>query len=333
MKFQIGIIGCGLIGKKRLMNLGKYGRVTSLCDKKLYKAKKLSKNIKYKLDLYTNWKSLIDKSSSEIIIISTIHSELSKILIYCIKKNKHVLVEKPGAINPKELLIAQNLLRKKNLVVHVGYNHRFHSSILKALEILKRNVIGELMYIKSSYGHGGRLNYEKEWRMKPKISGGGELIDQGSHIIDLSNLFLGDPIKFNSKLTTSFWKTSVDDNAFLILTYKKNKIAFLHASCSEWKNYFEFQIYGKKGKIFISGKGGSYGEEKLILYKMKKKMGMPSIKKYIFNEKKNNSWENEMNNFYSRIIKKEYSNNLETSYKNLKLIKKIYRSNNYDNCS
>ena len=101
-----------------------------------------------------------------------------------------MLVEKPGAINPNKLLKAKNLLKNKNLVVHVGYNHRFHGSILKAQQILKRNVIGELMYIKSSYGHGGRLNYEKEWRMNPKISGGGELIDQGSHIIDLSNLIL-----------------------------------------------------------------------------------------------------------------------------------------------
>jgi len=333
MKFQVGLIGCGLIGKKRLINIGKYGKIVSLCDKNFYKAKKLATNVKEKIELYNNWKNLIDKSSSEIIIISTIHSELSKILIYCIKKNKHVLVEKPGAIDPNQLLRATKLLKNKNLLIHVGYNHRFHNSILKAQEILKKNIIGDLMYIKSSYGHGGRLNYEKEWRMNPKISGGGELIDQGSHIIDLSNLILGDPIKVNSKLTTSFWKTKVDDNAFLILTYKKNKIAFLHASCSEWKNFFEFQIYGKKGKILISGKGGSYGQERLILYKMKKKMGKPSVKEYIFNENNNNSWEKEINNFYKRIKKKNFSNNLESSYKNLKLIKKIYKLNNYDNCS
>ena len=333
MKFQVGLIGCGLIGKKRLINIGKYGKIVSLCDKNFYKAKKLSTHVKEKIELYNNWKNLIDKSSSEIIIISTIHSELSKILIYCIKKNKHVLVEKPGAIDPNQLLRATKLLKNKNLLIHVGYNHRFHNSILKAQEILKKNIIGDLMYIKSSYGHGGRLNYEKEWRMNPKISGGGELIDQGSHIIDLSNLILGDPIKVNSKLTTSFWKTKVDDNAFLILTYKKNKIAFLHASCSEWKNFFEFQIYGKKGKILISGKGGSYGQEKLILYKMKKKMGKPSVKEYFFNEDNNNSWEKEINNFYKRIKEKNFSNNLESSYKNLKLIKKIYKLNNYDNCS
>jgi predicted dehydrogenase len=333
MKFQVGLIGCGLIGKKRLINIGKYGRIVSLCDKDFYKAKKLATNVKEKIELYNNWKNLIDKSSSEIIIISTIHSELSKILIYCIKKNKHVLVEKPGAIDPNQLLRATKLLKNKNLLIHVGYNHRFHNSILKAQEILKKNIIGDLMYIKSSYGHGGRLNYEKEWRMDPKISGGGELIDQGSHIIDLSNLILGDPIKVNSKLTTSFWKTKVDDNAFLILTYKKNKIAFLHASCSEWKNFFEFQIYGKKGKILISGKGGSYGQERLILYKMKKKMGKPSVKEYIFNENNSNSWEKEINNFYKQIKKKNFSNNLESSYKNLKLIKKIYKLNNYDNCS
>ena len=86
MKFQVGLIGCGLIGKKRLINIGKYGKIVSLCDKNFYKAKKLATNVKEKIELYNNWKNLIDKSSSEIIIISTIHSELSKILIYCIKK-------------------------------------------------------------------------------------------------------------------------------------------------------------------------------------------------------------------------------------------------------
>ena len=333
MKFKIGIIGCGLIGKKRFINLGKFGKVVSLCDNKLSRAKTLSKLTNQKVSLYKNWKNLVNEGNCEIIIISTIHSELSKILIYCINKNKHVLVEKPGAINPKELLKADNILKRKKLVVHVGYNHRFHGSILKAQELLKKNIIGELMYIKSSYGHGGRLNYEKEWRMNPRISGGGELLDQGSHIIDLSNLILGDPIKYKTKLTTSFWNTTVDDNAFLILIYKKNKLAFLHASCSEWKNYFEFQIYGKKGKILISGKGGSYGREKLILYKMKKKMGKPSVKEFYFNDKRNNSWKNEISDFYKKIIQKNYSNNLESAYKNLKLIKKIYKLNNYDNCS
>ena len=333
MKFKVGIIGCGLIGKKRFKNIGNYGYVTSLCDKNIHKAKKLAKDTKNKILIYDKWRNLIDKNNADIIIISTVHSELAKILLYCIKKNKHVLVEKPGAINPGDLLKAKNLLIKKKLVVHVGYNHRFLNSILKALEILKKKTIGDLMYIKSSYGHGGRLNYEKEWRMKPSISGGGELIDQGSHIIDLSNLILGDPKKLSTKLTTSFWKTKVDDNAFLTLIYKNNKIAFLHASCSEWKNNFEFQIYGKKGKIFISGKGGSYGNEKLILYKIKKKMGKPSEKYFYFNEKKSNSWKNEINYFYDLIIKKKFSNNLNSSYKTLKFIKNIYKSNNYDNCS
>ena len=110
MKFKVGIIGCGLIGKKRFKNIGNYGYVTSLCDKNIHKAKKLAKDTKNKILIYDKWRNLIDKNNADIIIISTVHSELAKILLYCIKKNKHVLVEKPGAINPGDLLKAKNLL-------------------------------------------------------------------------------------------------------------------------------------------------------------------------------------------------------------------------------
>ena len=332
MKYLIGIIGCGLIGSKRYKNVGELGKVEAVSDNNKRSAQKLIKNkdIRY----YKDWKKILEIKKINIVIIATYHNNLSKILIESLKKNKNVLVEKPGAVNSLDLKKAIKIAKQKKLVVKVGYNHRYHQSIIKSRELIERGVIGELMYIKASYGHGGRIGYEKEWRMNPKISGGGELLDQGSHLIDLSKMYLGKIINHKSILTTSFWKTKVDDNSFLILKFKNNKVAFLHASCSEWKNCFVLEIYGKKGKIKIDGKGGSYGKEKVTLYKMKKKMGKPSIIKIKIKNRNDNSWKNEINDFYLDLKRKNYKNyDLLNSIETLNIIKKIYKENKYDNCT
>ena len=332
MKFNIGIIGCGLIGSKRFRNIGKLGNIVAVSDKNINNAKSLVLN--KKIAIYKNWQDLLKIKMIDSVIIATYHDQLSNILIHSLKNNKNVLVEKPGSIKTKDLAEAIKISKQKKLVVKVGYNHRYHQSIIKSKEIIDNNTIGELMYLKASYGHGGRVGYEKEWRMNHKVSGGGELLDQGSHLIDLAKMYLGKIKQQKSMLTTSYWKTNVDDNAFLILKFFNKKIAFIHASCTEWKNCFVMEIYGKKGKIKIEGKGGSYGREKITLYKMKKQMGKPNISKIKIKNKTDRSWKNEINAFYDDIINNNYQNkDLKNSLETLKIIKNIYKDNNYDNCS
>ena len=160
MTINIGIIGCGLIGEKRFKNVGTQGKILAVSDKDIKSAKKLVKNKKIKI--FKNWKKLIEMKELEAIIIATYHNQLSKILIECLKNNKHSLVEKPGAIDPNQLKEAFKIAKVKKLLVKVGYNHRYHEAIIKSKELIKKNKIGELMYIKASYGHGGRVGYEKE---------------------------------------------------------------------------------------------------------------------------------------------------------------------------
>ena len=117
------------------------------------------------------------------------------------------------------------------------------------------------MFIRGQYGHGGRKGYDKEWRSKFKLSGGGELIDQGTHLIDLSRCLLGEFKKIQADLKTYFWKMKVEDNCFLTLTNKHGNIAFLQASCTEWKIHLTLKYMEKKGKLQIEGLGGSYGTE------------------------------------------------------------------------
>ena len=93
------------------------------------------------------------------------------------------------------------------------------------------------------------LTMKKNERADPNISGGGELIDQGPHLIDLASWFFNEKFShIEGYATNYFWQMPVDDNCFMNLRTKTNKTAFLHVSCTEWKNLFSFEIYGKKWK-------------------------------------------------------------------------------------
>ena len=323
IKFKVGIIGCGLIGFKRAKFLGSHAKLIACADTNVNNLKKISSNKNIKR--FTNWKDLLKIKAIDIVIIATPHNQLSKIVVGAYKYKKHILVEKPGAKNFNEIKKIISIVKNKKIKIRVGYNHRYHPSILKAKSLVDSGALGDLLYIRGRYGHGGRLGYEKEWRAKKLLSGGGELLDQGSHLIDLSRLFLGEFIKVNGVTKTYFWNMSVEDNAFLTLETGNNKIAFLHASWTEWKNKFSFEIFGKKGKLNISGKGGSYGPEKLTFYKMSKKMLKPSEKKWHFNSK-DVSWKNEINELYKDIKHNRMPNcNINDAYQTLKLINQIYK--------
>ena len=320
---NIGIIGCGLIGNKRARAIAK---------KNIYGCYDINKNLssnfshKFNCKSFENPNKLIEDKNIDIIFICTYHNSLFKYALKCLHENKHIFIEKPGGKNLKELLLLQGEIKKKKFLhVHIGFNHRFHPSIEKAKQIIKKTNLGKLMYIRANYGHGARLNYNKEWRMLKPISGGGELIDQGSHIIDLSRYFMGNLVLKNCFLNNFFWKSKVEDNAFLLLSDKQsNKVAYLHCSCTEWKNKFLFEIFFEKGKIEINGLGGSYGVETLILYKMKKQMGKPKVKKWKFNHK-DYSWMKEINYFLKNIRRNLKSeSNILNAVENMKIIEECY---------
>ena len=183
--FKVGIVGCGLIGNKRAKALGQNGVLTACSDIDIIKANSLSKITGAKV--YSNWYELVSSKEVEIVIIATRHDCLAEITIAAAEHGKHILVEKPGAKNVSELKKIISVAKKNSVKIHVGFNHRFHNSLRKAKEIIDTGILGNLMFIRGRYGHGGRLGYEKEWRANPKLSGGGELIDQGTHLIDLSH--------------------------------------------------------------------------------------------------------------------------------------------------
>ena len=276
--------------------------------------------------MYENWNDILRIKNLDAVFIATYHTIQHKIIEKFAEKNINIFCEKPGGTSHLKIIKLINKFKKKKILIKFGYNHRYHPAFVLAKNLTKKKIFGNILYIRAVYGHGGRKNYHKEWRFKKKLSGGGELIDKGSHLIDLCRVFLGELELHSSFLKNYFWKTKLEDNCFFTLRNKKKQLCFLHASSTEWKNKFLFEIFCKHGKIEISGLGKSYGKETLTLYKMSKKMGIPQKKVYSFSLKNtNNSWKIELDDFYSSIISKKKCNpNLYDVYENLKIINEIY---------
>ncbi len=329
--FGVGIIGCGLIGQKRANSLGSGGKLVACADIEINRAKSLANRFNAKA--FSDWQDLIALNEVDIVIVSTLHDSLAEITLAAVILDKNVLVEKPAARNSAELEPILMALTEGNAKVHVGFNHRYHRALRKAKELVLSGVLGELMFIRARYGHGARLGYDKEWRADPKLSGGGELIDQGPHLIDLSRWFLGNFSEIDGFAHTYYWNMPVDDNGFMLLKTPKKQTAFLHVSCSEWKNLFSMEIYGRHGKLDISGLGGSYGLEKLTYYKMLPEMGPPETTSWEY-PMGDDSWAVEMAEFYEDIVlDRTPSAGLDDAYQALKVIEKIYKDSGYDHCA
>ena len=324
----VGVIGCGLIGTKRVAAMGEVGQLVACTDHEVAKAQRIAKS---QTEVVSTWQELLNLQSVEAVVIATQHDSLATITQKAIAAGKHVLVEKPAARSHRELLPVLELSKHTSAIVRVGFNHRYHRALQKAKQLLKDEVLGELMFLRGRYGHGGRLGYDQEWRADVTKSGGGELIDQGPHLIDLSRWILQEEFsEIQGFAQTCFWEMPVDDNAFLLLRTSSGQAAFLHASCTEWKNTFSFELYGQQGKLQIDGIGGSYGVERLTWYRMLPQMGPPETMAWEY-PMLDNSWDAEMEAFYQDIsLNRQPEPGLRDAVAVLDVVAKIYERSGYD---
>ncbi len=241
------IIGCGQIGHKRAAAL-RGCAITVCCDIRQDRAEELAAKFPGVWPT-TDWQAVVRRDDVDFVIVATPHDMLAPVAAAAAAAGKHVLVEKPGARCVAELDPVAETARRHGALVRVGFNHRYHRAFRKAREIFESGALGQMMFIRGRYGHGGRPGYEKEWRAAPERSGGGELIDQGAHLIDLSRWFLGDFTSVQGLAPTYVWSMPVEDNGFLLLETAGGQVAFLHASWTEWKNLFSFEIAGRAGKL------------------------------------------------------------------------------------
>ena len=328
MTLGVAIVGCGLVGTKRAQALSG-AKLVACVDLDKPRAERLAAAAPA-AQATQDWRTAVNNPSVAVVVIAVPNDALAPIALDAIRAGKHVLLEKPGARRAAELAPVIEAARAAGVRVRVGFNHRYHPALLKAAQLVRDGALGDLMFLRGRYGHGGRIGYDREWRANPEKSGGGELIDQGVHLIDLARCFLGEFEHVSGFAHTYYWDMPVDDNAFMLLRTREQRAAFLHVSCTEWKNLFSLEIYGKGGKLQVDGLGGSYGVERLTHYRMLPQMGPPETASWEY-PAGDHSWAVEFEEFMEDIrLRREPAASLEDARKALEIVERIYRQGAHD---
>ncbi len=293
---RVAIVGCGLIGAKRAQALGPTDELLGCYDIDRDAARRLA--TQHGCQACASLGELLDLGA-DVVIIATVHDRLAALAREALLSGAHVLVEKPAGISSAEIDRLIECQRASGRLVKVGFNHRFHAGLARAVGEVHSGRYGELMQIRARYGHGGRPGYDREWRCDPARSGGGELVDQGMHLLDLSNWLAGALPLHCALLRTQFWDTPVEDNAALILGEPQTRSApwaILHVSWTEWKNIFSLEVFCRTAKIQVDGLGRSYGAQRLTIYRMGPELGPPQIEEIEYPDE-DGSWTAEWEHF------------------------------------
>jgi len=273
-EIKIAVVGLGGMGRR-------WAKVADSCPESCLKLiidsdRKRADEVEnyWKCDFSSDLRK-ISSSDIDAVVVATPNVFLAPITKLALQSGKHVLCEKPAGINSNEIKENINLIYENpKLVYMVGFNHRFHPALARAKQLIAENFVGEIHFIRSVYGHGGRNGYENEWRNKLELAGGGELLDQGVHLIDLAFWFLENSFeKITGILTKNFWSETLEDNVFLLLQTSSKATISLHASWTQWQKKFLWEIYGQSGYIIVEGLGGNYGLETLRFCKKKSANG------------------------------------------------------------
>lgn len=276
MTLRVAIVGAGLIGGKRAAALGADDLLVGVHDVTPDRSQAFAE--RWGCAAYPTL-ALLLAERPDVVIVATTHDALSHISCAALDAGAHVLVEKPAGLSVADIDAISQASAAAGRLVKVGFNHRFHPCIARAISDARSGDFGRIMFMRARYGHGGRLGYEGEWRADASRAGGGELIDQGMHLIDLSRALHGELPLHSALIHTDYWDMDVDDNAVITLAAPGRSTPWttFHVSCSEWKNLFEMEIYCERAKWHVSGLAGSYGPQSMRVFLMQPEMGPPDV--------------------------------------------------------
>ena len=201
----------------------------------------------------SNYRDVIN-SEVEVVFVCTPNRYTPEIAIAALDAGKHVFCEKPPGRTTQDIeAIISAEKRNPKLKLQFGFNHRYHAGIREAKRIVKSGRLGHILWLRGIYGKSGNTGFEQSWRNSKEISGGGILLDQGIHMLDLFRFFCGDFNEVKSMVTTAYWNIDVEDNAFALLRNNAGQIAMLHSSSTQWKHRFNLEIYMSEGYLSVNG--------------------------------------------------------------------------------
>jgi predicted dehydrogenase len=330
MIYKVGIIGMGKMGRirKREFDLHFGFEVVAICDVNTEVGTEFPH-----LFFSNSWEDIIDKTI-DVVVVCTYNNIVPTIICRALENQLHVFSEKPpgNCVGDVEKIIKSEK-KSPESILKFGFNHRFHYSVMEAKALIESGRYGNVLWARGIYGKAGSLDYMDNWRANPSLAGGGILLDQGIHMIDLLRYFLGEFTEVKSFVERSYWKESeVEDNAFALLKTAKNQVAMLHSSATQWKHKFSLDIYLEKGYVNLEGilsSSRSYGEESITFAKKQfedeaRAFGRPREEKIFFDT--DNSWKLEIEEFHSCLTGEieSPSGNTSDAMSVMKLISRIY---------
>ena len=303
-KIKTAIIGMGKMGKIRYNAMIRHGgyEIHSVCDLTKDGLERYSKKV------FDDWRECIIQPEVEAVCVCTFNAYIKDIVCYALNNNKHVFSEKPPGRSLNETVLMKEAFKKNNRILKFGFNHRYHGSIIEAKALIDSGLIGDIVCARGVYGKAGSLGFDQEWRNDISLSGGGILIDQGIHMLDLLCYFVGDFKNIKSNVNQLVWKEmNTEDSVFAILETSEGKVASLHSSAVQWKHKFDLDLICSNGYIALNGilsSTQSYGEERMTYYRKdlatrSGKLGRPLEHNFTFDY--DDSWDMEMKEFYDAI--------------------------------
>lgn len=330
-KIRTVIIGMGRMGKTRYDAMKRHGgyEVVAICDTNE------SNMAGYEEPKYTDWKTCIDESVMDAVIVCTYNVVIPDIVCYSLGKGYAVFSEKPPGRNLEDTLRMKKAYKEaKTPILKFGFNHRYHNSVMEARALVDSKILGDVVCARGVYGKAGSPNFAGEWRNDTSISGGGIMLDQGIHMLDLMYYFMGEFTKIQSSVDQLVWKDMpTEDSAFSILRTADGKVASLHSSAIQWRHKFSLDLICTKGFISLNGlltSTHSYGEERISYYRkdLEQKtggLGKPMEHTMCFDT--DESWDHEMEEFYDAATGKSpvVQGTIEDAVNLMTMLEGIYR--------
>src|SRR3990167_6043103 len=329
-ELRVGIAGFGVVGKQRYQCILKIPntKVVAVSDK-TFSDDHLSQEDFSCLDDY---RKIYNKNLDALFVCLT-NDVAADAVINGLEKGMHVFCEKPPGRNLKDIERVIECKKKyPHLKLMYGFNHRYHCSVQEVLKIIRLGELGKILNLRGAYGKSKLITFnQSDWRTKKTIAGGGVLLDQGIHMVDLMRLFAGEFVEVYSFVSNNYWNYDVEDNVYALMKTKDHIVGMLHSSATQWRHRFHLDINLEKGSLILSGilsGSKSYGAETLTIVWANPDADQGDPKEQMMRYNSDPSWDEEVKTFF-RAINEDHSiehGSVEDAYATMNLVDKIYRA-------
>ncbi|MBT3508825.1 MAG: Gfo/Idh/MocA family oxidoreductase [Nitrospina sp.] len=327
-KLKVGIAGFGIVGKRRKDCIDRHSnlRLVAVCDKTLDGEGTFADGIRY----YNNYRRLLTEDM-DILVVCMTNDIAAEVTIAGLEVGLHVFCEKPPGRNVEDVVkVIAEERQHPNLKLKYGFNHRYHESVQEALRILDSGELGSVINMRGVYGKAKLISFNQPvWRTKREIAGGGVLLDQGIHMVDLMLLFGGVFTEVHSFIANSYWGHDVEDNAYALMRTPGGVIGMLNSSATQWRHRFNLDINLERGSLILGGilsETKSYGAETLTVVRADPDNDRGDPMEQLTRYNQDRSWDEEIADFIKCILndKPVQNGNSKEALCTMRLVFKIY---------